>query len=197
MPLVATHRLHVARGGFAHASCAFSNSWLGKPGRRLLCKPGTKHNTYGYTNSMRRQLNLVDKFKRRRSAYRRRMRLLFPSPAEVRFMRLMGCWVITTSHIRHWHTDFPLRLLVIPGGLYRRERLRREVRVGKHYVDFGNDIQRAIEVDGEQYHRDVIYETARDSYLHEHGWLVLHVPAFMLYKNPKKVCDKAEQFLTK
>jgi very-short-patch-repair endonuclease len=131
--------------------------------------------------------------------WRRRGRILFPSPAEVRFVRIMGGRAVTFHFIRHPKTKFPLVVFVTMGRTLRREFVQREVRVGAMYVDFAfvNDYtKKAIEVDGST-HNDIVKEQNRDDYLRARGWRVLHIRGIEIYRQPKKVRDRAIAFLAK
>lgn len=130
-----------------------------------------------------------------RGRYYRDSRMIFPSPAEIRFIRLMGGKVVTVGFFKHLKTGFPLAVVLTMGKTLRQEQVRREVRVGGKYVDFGNDINRGIEVDGKAYHTDIIAQVERDEYFNKHGWLVLHIPAIEVFNQPDKVQRKVLNFL--
>ena len=105
---------------------------------------------------MRYLKKLVAKYYRLRSRYYRDSRIVFPSPAELEFIRIMGGRVLTFNFMKHYKTGFPLAFVVSMGKVLRREQVKREVRVGSKWCDFGNDIRRAIEIDGEAYHNDIV-----------------------------------------
>lgn len=136
------------------------------------------------------------KYYRLRGRYGKRRRLLFTSPAEVEFVRIMGGWAITIDLIKDVQTGFPLTIMSL-GKLLKSENMEREVRVGRYYADFGNDVMRAIEVDGKRWHNDVVKEMERDEYFHSYGWLVIHIKAIDIYRNPDIVRDAVTRFLTK
>lgn len=104
---------------------------------------------------------------------------------------------MTVRFIRHPGTGFPLRVVLSMGRLFKNEQVEREVRVGKYWVDFGNDIQRGIEVDGAAYHRDVIAEAERAKYFAARGWIVLRITARQIVENPAGVRRAVQEFLTK
>jgi len=81
------------------------------------------------------------------------------------------------------------------GKAFRDERFKREVRVGKYYLDFGNDIFWGIEVDGEKWHMDVIAEFERESYIYQRGWRILRIKAIRLWNDPARVQREVLQFL--
>lgn len=124
-------------------------------------------------------------------------RLLFPSPAEIRFIELLGGKVLTFDRFRHHKTDFPFAIVVSLGRLLRSENMKREVRVGGMYIDFGNDLNWGIEVDGRAYHKDIVVQQERDEYFENWGWRVLHIDATDLYRQPDKVQQQVMEFLTK
>ena len=141
------------------------------------------------TQTMPRPLTLSDRYLRLRSQCYRWKRLLRPSAAEIKFIRLMGGSV-----------------LVLPGGLaivrlgwfLKSELVEREVRVGKCYVDFAiaaGGRKRAIEIDGARYHTDIIREQKRDEYLQERGFEVLHIMAWKLWREPRRAYVRAFKFI--
>lgn len=131
--------------------------------------------------------------------WRRINRILYPSPAEVKFVQIMGGHVIRVRFIRHVKTGFPLTFFVTMGRGLKREYVQREVRVGAMYVDFAfiNDYtKKAIEIDGST-HNDIVIEQNRDDYLHEHGWEVIHIRGIEIYRNPARVRRRVIAFLSK
>lgn len=143
----------------------------------------------GATQKLRR------KYRRLRGLWGKRRRLLFPSPAEVELIRIMGGKVIVIDNIKDPLNGFPLTIVTSMGAVFRAENVRREVRVAARFCDFGNDIQRAIEVDGRQWHQDIVKEQDRDDYFARFGWRILHLPASDLYQNPKLVYNRVRKFL--
>lgn len=126
----------------------------------------------------------------------RRERLLHPSGPELEFLRIMGCSVIPLPFSKQRSTGKP-GVLVIMRGVMRREHMEREVLVGGYCIDFGNDIRRGIEVDGEHWHKDVVKEQERDDHLAKYGWIILHIPERRLYQEPGRVIRDVAEFLTK
>jgi hypothetical protein len=132
------------------------------------------------------------------AAWRKRRRLLFPSPAEVQLIRIMGGKCIVVDHFQDPRSGFPLTIVTNLGRLFRRELVKREVRVGAMYIDFAVATpwyKKGIEVDGRDFHRDIVREVWRDGYLADYGWSVLHVPAASLYRDPWRVRQKVLTFL--
>jgi very-short-patch-repair endonuclease len=143
---------------------------------------------------------MVNRYRRVRARYRRAKRILFPSPAEVLLIRLLGGKAIVIDHIRGNRTKknpagFPLTFITTMGNLLGSENVRREVRCGKYWIDFGNDIRRGIEVDGEDYHQDVVYEQERSDFLRKQGWLIFRIPGHRLYREPDRVAQDVIVFL--
>lgn len=146
-----------------------------------------------------------------RAVYFRWVRLLFPSAAEVRFIKIMGGKIITIPFIKNPETGQPLRFVLDLGKALRNEKFEREVRAGKYWLDFGNDIFWVIEIDGKKYHRDIVREQDRDDYLmgfchrrckkpcYKHsniGYRVKHIPAVRLWLEPAVVQSEVLRFLS-
>ncbi len=121
---------------------------------------------------------------------------MFPSPAELALIRLMGGRAITLPFIRDRRTHFPIAIVWM-GRFLKGERVEREVRVGKCYVDFGNDISRAIEVMSNEWHRDVVAEYERRQYIEGYGWQLLYVWAVDIRDRPAAIRREVRDFLTK
>jgi very-short-patch-repair endonuclease len=137
-------------------------------------------------------------------------RLLFPSAAEARFIEIMGGHMITFGFIKHPETKQPFRIILSIGRALKREHFGREIKAGKYWLDFGNDIFWCIEIDGKKYHRDIVREQERDEYLSEfchkrcrkpcykhsnQGWRVKHIPALRLWLEPAIVQREVLNFL--
>lgn len=146
---------------------------------------------------MKRKQKQVGHIYKMRAAFRRRKRLLFSSPAEIELIRIMGGKTITVDFIREPRNNFPLCFVVSMGDIFKREHIHREVRAGAFWIDFGNDIQRGIECDGKLWHQDILHEQQRNEYVAKYGWLLMHIPASEIYKDPKRVHDKVVAFLEK
>lgn len=116
---------------------------------------------------MSSHLTIADRYYRARSNYRRVKRLLFPSPAELRFIELMGGRVYRLSWLRDPATRFPAAIVWSRGKILRHAKMKREVRYGRYYVDFANDIHWVIEIDGSPYHQDVVEEFDREVYVRD------------------------------
>ena len=137
---------------------------------------------------------LVSTFYRRRSKWWRDNRMLFPSPAEVRFIQIMGGRVVIIERIKHPKTKFPMVIVLSLGKILTRENFKREVRVGSKLCDFGNDLKTAIEIDGRYFH-DIIEQVERDEYFTNYGWRVLHIEASKLWREPSKIQQMVLEFL--
>jgi very-short-patch-repair endonuclease len=139
------------------------------------------------------QNKLVVKYYRIRSSFYRWKRLLFPSPAELRLIELLGGKVFKIEKLKV--NGFAFAIVLRKGRLLRNEKVKREVRVGRYYLDFGNDLYYGLEVDGAAYHKDVVAAFDRDSYIYTRGWRVLHIPALHIYYHPQKVQQQVLGFL--
>lgn len=113
--------------------------------------------------------------------WKRRERLLFPSPAEARWARMMGAIVITIPWIRRFWVmrkarRFPLTF-IIPWGWYRDNYIEREIIVRGYHIDFGNRALRlGVEINGRPYH-DIVYDQRRQEDLRRSGWHLRSFPA--------------------
>ena len=148
-----------------------------------------------YNLIMSNKQKLVAFFYRARSSYYRWSRILFPSAAEIRFIEIMGGRFYCIHWIKHPKTKRPLTFVTSLGRYLQDERYGREVRVGKYFIDFGNDVSMGLEVDGAQYHRDIVREFDRDVYLQMRGWRVVHIPAIKLWNDPADVQRTVLKFI--
>lgn len=139
--------------------------------------------------------NIIWKYRKVRGQWRRIRRLLFPSPAELRFIDLMGGTYTTINWIRRPATRFPLAIVWDIGPALKAEMFKREIKAGRYYVDFGNDIFWGFEIDGQKWHRDVVREFDRDSYLYTRGWRLMHIEAARMWRDPDRVKYDILKFL--
>lgn len=152
----------------------------------------------------------INKYYKLRASYYRMNRMLFPSPAELKLIEIMGGKVIRIKFIKHHETGFKLAFVLSMGKILKAQKFEREVKAGKCWIDFGNDIQWGIEVDGKQWHRNVVKEFERAEYLsgfcdrkcqkkcQKHlnvGWRIKHIDAVRLYNEPAKVQAELLKFL--
>lgn len=144
---------------------------------------------------MESERTLIDVYLRWRSKYWRLHRLLFPSPAELKLIVLMGGKVLTFKWLKSTKTGFPFALVISRGRLFRHERVRREVRCGRYYIDFGNDIGRCIEVDGTAFHLDVVADYDREIYMTQRGWRLLRIKAPRIWNDPDRLQAEIVNFL--
>lgn len=126
---------------------------------------------------------------------RRGRRIVFMSPAEAQFIRVMGGYCLSIGVVRDPRTKFSLVIVLSMGRVLRSQNVKREVRVAGYYIDFGNDIKRGIEIDGGAYHMDVVRDQRRDEVLASCGWLVLHIQAPAVSRYPDRVRRTAECWL--
>lgn len=125
----------------------------------------------------------------------RRERILWPSSAEIAFAKIMRCWVIPIPFLRHPETG-QWAVFIVMRGVMRREHMQREVSARGYFMDFGNDIKRGIEVDGEPFHKDIVKDYERDQHLAKDGWIIFRVPGDRLRRSPSRVRREVTEFLT-
>ena len=136
---------------------------------------------------------------RARMQWRKFRRKLFPSPAEIEFIRIFGGKYFTVSWIKDPRTGFPLTIITSIGKLLRRELIKHEVRVGRYYLDFAaitKYYRKAIECDGKQWH-DIVKDQDRDEYLLNYGVAVMHIQAAKIWREPNLVQREVLNFLAK
>lgn len=142
---------------------------------------------------MKRRRTLLERYYIWRSIYWRWQRLLFPSPAEIRFLRLMGGKCTTFGRIQPAFVQFPLAIVWNSGKILRHAKMHRETRVGGYYADFGNDLNWFLEIDGTPFHRDVVADFDREVYMREFlrrqkkDMRILRIPAYKLWHQPDVV----------
>lgn len=139
--------------------------------------------------------NLISKYYRYRSRYWRWQRIFFPSPAELRLIEIMGGRYFRIKWLRLYKTGFSFAIVYSLGKYLGDEKFMREVRCGRYFIDFGNDIRMGIEVDGKKWHRDVVAEFERDSYFYQNGWRVKRIQAVRLWNEPSRVQAELLNFL--
>ncbi|HMT18532.1 MAG TPA: DUF559 domain-containing protein [Candidatus Saccharibacteria bacterium] len=144
---------------------------------------------------MTRTQKLIQFYYRKRASWYRWNRILFPSPAEVRFVQLMGGKYWQVSWLKHRRTKLPFTIFYSYGKILSEECFGRERRVGKYFVDFGNDLSMGIEIDGRQWHRDIVAEMDREIYFNVRGWRVIHIEAVHLWNRPNEVQQRVLKFL--
>lgn len=141
--------------------------------------------------------HLVHFLYRTRNKTNRFRRLIFPSPAELRLIELMGGKVVRFTRVRDPRTKFPVAVIVTKGKFLRAQNVRREVRYGPYYVDFANDLHRIIEVDGAAWHADVVADMDREVHIRNRNREArfLRISAMELRRQPAKVREKVRKFL--
>lgn len=113
----------------------------------------------------------------------------------MRFIEIMGGRVLTIGKLKSRRTGFPMTFVLSMGKVLKDEQFRREVRVGKYYIDFGNDVCWGIEIDGKKWHMDVVADFERESYLYQRGWRIKRIDAVKLWNQPDQVQREILQFL--
>src|SRR5579884_2187911 len=131
--------------------------------------------THAYNSNMSVITKTIWKYRKIRSWSRRQRRLWFPSPAELKFIDIMGGTYTTIGWIKRPATKFPFAIVWDLGPYLKPENFEREKHAGRYFIDFGNDILWGFEIDGQAYHRDVVAEFERDSYLYQRGWRIMHI----------------------
>lgn len=125
------------------------------------------------------------------------------SPAEARFVRLMGGKVSTFGRVKDRSTHFPLTMVWSLGKILKSEGFKREVRYGRYFVDFANDLNRIIEIDGSPYHMDVVADMKRDEYIKDlcRKWdisreaKILRIPAHKIKLDAENTHAKVLKFI--
>src|SRR5947199_7843920 len=106
-----------------------SDSFSAREGGTVGRSKGHNYRTEVILNVMGQQYKqrrtILDLYLRWRSERRRKHRLRYPSPAEVRFVRIMGGRSLTVPFIRSVKTGFPLTFVWL-GRVLKRELIERE-----------------------------------------------------------------------
>lgn len=150
---------------------------------------------------MKNRRTIADRYYRIRSNYYRLKRLLFPSPAEVRFIELMGGKVLKFTRLKS-SNGFSMVVVFRRSKILKQAKIKREVRYGKYYVDFANDLNWIIEVDGSPYHMDVVADMDREIYINEllhrnpFGMRLLRIKAPRLWNDKDRLQRDVLKFLS-
>jgi very-short-patch-repair endonuclease len=153
----------------------------------------------GHAQTAVQKVTFGDRLIRLVFAWRRWHRLFFPSPAEVKFVRLMGGHALPLG-MRSRHSGFMLTI-VWRGQTLKRHGFKREVRYGRYYVDMANDVNWIIEVDGYDWHMDAAADRYREVRLEAltakpYGMRVLRIKAARLWNEPDKVRRDVLRFIS-
>jgi very-short-patch-repair endonuclease len=153
-----------------------------------------------HTQTAVQKVTIGDRLVRSVQGYRRLNRLYFPSPAEVKFVRVMRGRTLSIPFIKSKRTGFCLTF-IWRGRILKGELIEREVQVGqRHYcIDFATrnaSYKKGIDITSD-YHTDVLADQERDEYLKARGWEVLYVPARRVFREPRKVYVDVLKFLKK
>jgi very-short-patch-repair endonuclease len=133
-----------------------------------------------------------------RAWIRRQRRILFPSPAEVQFIILMGGRCRQIRWLKDPRTGFCFTRIKSLGTTLSKELVQREVRAGAMYIDFAvatKYYKKGIEIDGRAYHMDILREQQRDNYVAQYGYKLLHIQAIDLRLRPQIVQRRVLDFL--
>lgn len=129
---------------------------------------------------------------------RRNLRYWFPSPAEMKFVELMGGRVLRIRRLTGIGNHYPFAFVWWRGRFLRHEYMKREVRIGGMYADFVFETphyRKCVEIDGREYHTNVVREQNRDDYLTARGYKVMHIWAEDLWHKPTDVARRVKVFL--
>jgi very-short-patch-repair endonuclease len=123
--------------------------------------------------------------------------MIFPSPIELEFIELMGGKVVRFTKLRDPRTKFPAAWIVSLGPMMKAQNVHREVRYGKYFVDFSNDLHRIIEIDGSAYHMDVVADMDREIYIkaRQPGMRMMRIKTYELRNNKHSVQSRVIDFL--
>lgn len=115
-------------------------------------------------------------------------------------MRLMGAHCTTFNKLREPENHYPLAVVWSRGTILRRAKMKREVRYGRYFCDFANDLNWMIEVDGSQH--DVVADFERELDMREmlrkrgQDMHLLRIPAYKIWNNPSAVQRDTIKFLS-
>lgn len=118
-------------------------------------------------------------------------------------MKLLGAKTFTFGSPKSTRKRFPLTLVLSRGHILQDAKMHREVRFGKYYVDFANDLNWIIEIDGTHWHMDVVADMDREIYINElvrkspYGWRLLRIKAPRIWNDPAGVRAQVLEFITK
>lgn len=116
-------------------------------------------------------------------------------------MRLMGAKLFTLGWLKSTPQGFPLTLVLSRGKILRRAKIKREVRIGRCWTDFANDLYWCIEIDGSPWHQDVVADFDREVYMKEYllrqhkDMRILRIPAPRLWHDSAGVQRDVLKFL--
>lgn len=102
-----------------------------------------------------------------------------------RYEELLGQgWISSPDVVADWRLYLnDIEWLVWEDIRFWGVRLYPQFPVGKRFVDFGNPyVKVALEVDGKEWHGNMVAEGARDLELGALGWTVYHMPAQYVYR---------------
>lgn len=151
------------------------------------------------TQKTKKRRGVRDRYLRARSNWRHIRRQLFVSPAETRFVRVMGGHAITVPliNVRTMYGRHPLTFLFL-GRVLRRELIEHEVRIGSRYADFATPnaaYLKVIELDGKHHQMDIVADQEREDYLRQYGAEIYRIQARRLWREPWKVRREVLRFL--
>lgn len=146
---------------------------------------------------MKSYKKLKTKLYRTRTTWRKRRQLMFPSPAEVEFIRIFGGTYITLTYIKDPDTGYPLTIVTSLGTILKRELIRREITVGRYFIDFGQITpwtRRGIKIEDQQ---DIVREQQLDDYVRGLNWQLFHLQAAAVFREPMRVQQRVLEWLAR
>jgi very-short-patch-repair endonuclease len=149
----------------------------------------------GQTQTATQKVTIGDRLIRSVQGWRRLHRLLFPSPLEAQFVRIMRGHTLTIPFVKSRRTGFPLTF-IWRGKLLKRELVKREVRAGSKFIDYAvvtPFYKRGIEIYS-SWHMDVVADQQREDYLKARGWKIMYVTSKQM-NEPKRLFADVLRFL--
>jgi hypothetical protein len=123
-------------------------------------------------------------------------RLWRAQPAEILLLEILGGRAFMLPCETSPKHPLPLLFVWWMPRIFRREKVRHAVWVGRRRVSFGNDICRGILIDGAAYQRDILLQLELDDFFQKRDWRVLHIVGSSLQRDPRAVRSLVRAFLT-
>lgn len=127
----------------------------------------------------------------------KRHELLFPSAAEVEFIRIFGGKYWQTNLIKDRTTGRPFTLVLDLGVILKRELVEREVRVGRYFIDFGAITpydRKGIKIEPRA---DIVRQQDDRDYFGSFGWHLFHLEAASVFREPMRVQSEVLKYLAR
>lgn len=117
---------------------------------------------------------------------------LFPHPAEVRLLEVLGGITVTIGRIQRGGR--PLTFILSEGKLLKSEHFRR-VAADNKTVLYMNDVQHVLAIRADDFKRDVIGEFEADEALREQGYRIRSIPESLIINNPRQAKLSIQKFI--